>query len=175
MAAYRPLSGSRSGPGPCLSRISTPTFGWSGFLRSAHLMPTNTRPNRSTLFVVRPASASAPSPMERLSRLKEEERLLDVVPLKGGRRGWLVRVAGNAKTQRSAWDNLRKELGEKFSVIPALGNDRAGYSYPTGYLSLRFEDGVTREKLQDVARHHNSRRSRHCSSLKTPPKRSCLR
>jgi hypothetical protein len=93
--------------------------------------------------------------MERLSRLKEEERLLDVAPLKGGRRGWLVRVACSAKTQRQAWDTLRKELGEEFSVIPALGNARAGYSYPTGYLSLRFEDGATREKLQDVARHHN--------------------
>ena len=119
-------------------------------------MPTaSPHANRSTLFVVRPASASAPSPMPRLSRLKDEERLLDVAPLKGGRRGWLVRVAGSAKSQRQAWNALRKELGEKFSVIPALGDADGGYSYPTGYLSLLFEDGATRERLQDVARHHN--------------------
>ncbi len=93
--------------------------------------------------------------MPRLSRLKDEERLLDVAPLKGGRRGWLVRVAGSAKSQRRAWNALRKELGEEFSVIPALGDANAGYSYPTGYLSLRFEDGATREQLQNVARHHN--------------------
>lgn len=107
------------------------------------------------LFVVRPASASAPSPAATLSRLKDERRLLEVARLKGSRRGWLVRVPETAKPERRIWNDLRKALGEDFNVIPALGDADHGYRYPTGYLSLRFESGASREALQQIARQHD--------------------
>lgn len=107
------------------------------------------------LFVVRPANASVPSPAATLSRLKDEQRLLDVARLKGNRRGWLVQVPESAKPARQVWNDLRKALGEDFNVIPALGDEREGYRYPTGYLSLRFESGATRETLRQVARQHD--------------------
>jgi hypothetical protein len=118
-------------------------------------MPHKTESPNPSVFVVRPASASVPSPAAKLSQLKQQHRLLEVAPLKGRRRGWLVRVPETAKPTRRVWNDLRKALGEDFNVIPALGDAHEGYRYPTGYLSLRFESGATREALQQVARQHD--------------------
>jgi hypothetical protein len=96
--------------------------------------------------------------MEELSRLKEAHQLIDVTQLNGPSRGWVVRVANSAKRenlQRDIWNSLRNALGEQFKVIPALGDPKVGYRYPTGYLSLRFEDGATVRELRQVARQHN--------------------
>jgi hypothetical protein len=114
-----------------------------------------TAPANARLFVVRPASASVPSPAATLSRLKDERRLVDVARLKGSRRGWVVQVPQTAKPERQVWNDLRKALGEDFNVIPALGDERGGYRYPTGYLSLRFESGATPEALRQIARQHH--------------------
>ncbi len=123
--------------------------------KTDHKTVPRTAASNARLFVVRPASASVPSPAATLSRLKDEQRLLDVARLKGNRRGWLVQVPGSAKPERQVWNDLREALGEDFNVIPALGDARKGYRYPTGYLSLRFESGATPEAVRQIARQHH--------------------
>jgi hypothetical protein len=96
--------------------------------------------------------------METLSRLKAEHALLDIAQLNGPNPGWLVKVpsATHARKgiQRRMWAKLREALGDDFKVIPALGDPRTGYSFPTGYLSMRFELGATKRELEKIARQH---------------------
>jgi hypothetical protein len=98
------------------------------------------------LFVVRPVSPTTQT--DGLSRL---DGLASVKPLSGRTPGWVVKLNKSPKTARAGWRDLHRLLGPDFVVLPAMVDDAGHYRYPTGLLSLRFDNDASEQKLQSVA------------------------
>ncbi len=98
------------------------------------------------LFVVRPVAPTTQT--EGLSRL---DGLASVEPLGGRTPGWVVKLNKSPKSARAGWFDLHRVLGPDFVVLPAMVDDDGCYRYPTGLLSLRFDNDASEQKLQNVA------------------------
>jgi hypothetical protein len=98
------------------------------------------------LFVVRPVASAAEA--DGLVRL---EGKASVKPLGGRTPGWLVKLNKLPKTAREGWRSLHRLLGAGYVVLPAIVDEAGHYRYPTGLLSLRFEDDTSEQELQSVA------------------------
>ena len=98
------------------------------------------------LFVVRPVAPTTQT--EGLSRL---DGLASVEPLGGRTPGWVVKLNKSPKSARAGWFDLHRLLGPDFVVLPAMVDDDGRYRYPTGLLSLRFDNDASEQKLQNVA------------------------
>lgn len=98
------------------------------------------------LFVVRPVAPTTQT--EGLSRL---DGLASVEPLGGRTPGWVVKLNKSPKSARAGWFDLHRVLGPDFVVLPAMVDDDGRYRYPTGLLSLRFDNDASEQKLQNVA------------------------
>ncbi len=98
------------------------------------------------LFVVRPVAPTTQA--DSLSRL---DGLASVKALGGRMPGWVVKLNKSPKTAREGWRNLHRLLGPDFVVLPAMIDDRGHYRYPTGLLSLRFDNDASEQKLHSVA------------------------
>ncbi len=98
------------------------------------------------LFVVRPLPAAAKA--NGLARL---EGKASVEPLGGRTPGWVVKLNKLPKTARAGWSSLHRLLGAGYVVLPAIVDEAGQCRYPTGLLSLRFEDDASEQALQNVA------------------------
>jgi hypothetical protein len=98
------------------------------------------------LFVVRPAS-----PTTQTDGLSGLDGLASVKPLGGRTPGWVVKLNKSPKSARAGWRDLHRLLGPDFVVLPAMVDDAGHYRYPTGLLSLRFDNDASEQKLQSVA------------------------
>jgi hypothetical protein len=98
------------------------------------------------LFVVRPAAASA-----NVADLARLEGKASVEPLASRMPGWVVRLNRPPRTAREGWRSLRRWLGDAFVVLPAIVDGAGRHRYPTGLLSLRFEDETGDDALREVA------------------------
>jgi hypothetical protein len=91
------------------------------------------------LYVVRLAKPTTQA--VDLSRL---DGLASVKPLGGRTPGWVVKL-----------HNLHHLLGPEFVVLPAMVDGEGHYRYPTGLLSLRFDNDASEQKLRSVATTYN--------------------
>jgi hypothetical protein len=98
------------------------------------------------LYVVRPVDPTVED--TGLSRL---DGLASVKPLGGRTPGWVVKLNKPPRSARQGWRNLHRLLGSDYVVVPAIVDEAGRYRYPTGLLSLRFEDDASEQKLQSVA------------------------
>jgi hypothetical protein len=98
------------------------------------------------LYVVRPVDPTTED-ME-ISRL---DGLASVKPLGGRTPGWVVKLNKPPRSARQGWRSLHRLLGPDYVVLPAIVDEEGRYRYPTGLLSLRFEDDASEQKLQTVA------------------------
>lgn len=98
------------------------------------------------LFVVRPLAAAAKA--NGLARL---EGKASVEPLGGRTAGWVVKLNKLPKTARAGWNSLHRLLGAGYLVLPAIVDEAGHCRYPTGLLSLRFEDDASEQALKKVA------------------------
>ncbi len=102
------------------------------------------------LYVVRLAKPTTQT--VGLSRL---DGLASVKPLGGRTPGWVVKLKKSPKTAREGWLNLHRLLGPEFVVLPAMVDGEGHYRYPTGLLSLRFDNDASEQKLRSVATTYN--------------------
>ena len=98
------------------------------------------------LFVVRPVT-----PTTQAAGLSRLDGLASVKPLSGRMPGWVVKLNTSPKTAREGWRDLHCLLGPEFVVLPAIVDEAGRYRYPTGLLSLRFDNDASEQKLQSVA------------------------
>lgn len=110
-------------------------------------MPSNPAQKVSPgLFVVRPVDPACSG--DCVARL---EGLAHVETLDGRSPGWVVKLNKPPRSAREGWRNLHRLLGPEFVVLPAMVDDAGRYRYPTGMLSLRFEDDASEQQLRNVA------------------------
>lgn len=109
---------------------------------SEHLSP--------SLFVVRPATTTA-----KATGLTCLKAIASVTSLDGPAPGWLVTLKKSPKNVREGWRSLHRRLGADYVVLPTIVDDAGHYRYPTGLLSLRFEDDASEQALQNVADAYN--------------------
>lgn len=62
-----------------------------------------------------------------------------------------MKLNKSPKSARAGWFDLHRVLGPDFVVLPAMVDDDGRYRYPTGLLSLRFDNDASEQKLQNVA------------------------
>lgn len=98
------------------------------------------------LFVVRPVA-----PTVQTAGLSRLDGLASVEPLGGRTLGWVVKLNKPPKSARTGWRDLHRLLGPDFVVLPAMVDEAGHYRYPTGLLSLRFDNDASEQKLQSVA------------------------
>ena len=98
------------------------------------------------LFVIRPVA-----PTVQTAGLSRLDGLASVEPLGGRTPGWVVKLNKSPRSARQGWRNLHRLLGSDYVVLPAIVDEAGRYRYPTGLLSLRFEDDASEQKLQSVA------------------------
>lgn len=109
-------------------------------------MPSSSEHISPGLFVVRPSAPT--SPTAGLSRLNG---LASVEPLGGRVPGWVVKLNKSPRSARAGWRDLHRLLGPDFVVLPAMVDADGCYRYPTGLLSLRFDNDASEQKLRSVA------------------------
>jgi hypothetical protein len=109
---------------------------------SEHLSP--------SLFVVRPAAITA-----KAAGLACLKGLASITSLGGRVPGWLVKLNKSPKNVREGWRKLHRLLGADYVVLPTIVDDGGHYRYPTGLLSLRFDDDASEQALQTVADAYN--------------------
>lgn len=101
----------------------------------------------ASIFVVRLSNGSSIA-----NSLDALRKFGTVEPVKGYKDRCLLRVEGQSNDPKVVWQKLRQQLGDEFDVDPAFADDRGTTSYPTGEITVRFEQTPSDDELSQYER-----------------------
>jgi hypothetical protein len=102
------------------------------------------------VFVVRPGEGKRSSLDERLAALGEAEELK-------GDDALILRVASSSTDAKAAWRRVHKSVGADAAIQPVLLDEGGELHYPTGEISVRFQQTPSDQALRKFASKHRLR------------------